>query len=123
MPDVSDSSTTSSADLGLTAAELEAVAALLAYREREEIAAELAAEAGVSATVAAAGAISAEAISAAARVSDRAFKLIVDYETGGKSGLSRAVRSGRRDPRESRSVSDTISVMWDWMNSAAIGPP
>jgi hypothetical protein len=111
MPDVSDSSTTSSADLGLTAAELDAVAALLAYREREEIAAELAVEAGVSATVAAAGAISAEAISAAARVSDRAFKLIVDYETGGKAYYERVIKSRPIWPKGSSGI--TIGFGYD----------
>ena len=70
------------AGLGLAQRDIDNVGAMLGYREREELDPQVAA--AVSAGVAATGDPSPAAIAAAARVSDRAFKLIVDYETGGK---------------------------------------
>ncbi|WP_315837678.1 peptidoglycan-binding protein [Bradyrhizobium prioriisuperbiae] len=107
---MSDGSTASPDDhLGLSAAELDAVTALLAYREREEIAAE-AAVADLS-TVTVAADLPQAAIEAAARVSDRAFQLIVNYETGGKPYYERVIKSRPIWPKASSGI--TIGFGYD----------
>lgn len=107
---MSDGSTTSLEDhLGLSAAELDAVAALLAYRERDQVAAEAAAADMSTITVAAE--LSQAAIDAAARVSDRAFQLIVNYETGGKSYYERVIKSRPIWPKASSGI--TIGFGYD----------
>lgn len=95
-------------NLGLSAAEIESVITALGYREREEIAAEAAAEIGAAA---AAPPPSAQAVTAAARVSDRAFKLIVDYETGGKAFYEQVIKSRPIWPREASGI--TIGFGYD----------
>jgi hypothetical protein len=98
-------------NLGLDASDIESVIAALGYREREEIAAEAAAEAGAMATIAAAGEPSAEAVAAAERVSERAFKLIVDYETGGRAFYERIIKSRPIWPKEASGI--TIGFGYD----------
>ena len=94
-------------NLGLSVAEIESVITALGYREQEEIAAEAAVEIGA----AAAAAPSAQAVTAAARVSDRAFKLIVDYETGGKAFYEQVIKSRPIWPREASGI--TIGFGYD----------
>ena len=94
-------------NLGLVAAEIESVITALSYREREEVIAEAATEIG--ATVAAAP--SAQAIAAAERVSAKAFKLIVDYETGGKAFYEQVIKQRPIWPKEASGI--TIGFGYD----------
>ena len=94
-------------NLGLVETEIEGVIAALGYREREEIAAEAAAEIGATA----AAAPSALAIAAAERVSDKAFKLIVDYETGGRAFYERVIKQRPIWPKEASGI--TIGFGYD----------
>ncbi len=94
-------------NLGLVEAEIEGVIAALGYREREEIATEAAAEIGATATAAP----SSLAIAAAERVSDKAFKLIVDYETGGRGFYERVIKQRPIWPKEASGI--TIGFGYD----------
>lgn len=97
------------AALGASSDEIDAVVAMLAYREREELAAEDA-SAAPTAGVLSAGA-SAQASAAAARVSVAAFKLIVDYETGGRAFYENVIKSRPIWPKASSGV--TIGFGYD----------
>lgn len=95
--------------LGISAAELEQLEALLAYRERQELELEdLALEAGVSAS---ASGPSEAANAAANRVSATAFKLIVDYETGGRSYYDNIIKKRPIWPKASSGI--TIGFGYD----------
>ncbi|OEO33123.1 hypothetical protein VW23_008140 [Devosia insulae DS-56] len=101
--------TVSAAALGTSEGHFEEFEALLAYREREleEVELEnLAPEASVLAT-----APSAEAIAAAARVSAAAFKLIVDYETGGRAFYDTVIKKRPIWPKGSSGI--TIGFGYD----------
>jgi hypothetical protein len=94
-------------NIGLTPTEIESVIATLGYREREEVAAETAVEFGP----AVAAAPSEQALAAAARVSDKAFKLIVDYETGGRAFYENIIKSRPIWPKAASGV--TIGFGYD----------
>jgi GH24 family phage-related lysozyme (muramidase) len=101
--------TVSAAALGTSEGHFEAFEALLAYREREleEVEPEnLAPEASVLAS-----APSADAIAAAARVSAAAFKLIVDYETGGRAFYDTVIKKRPIWPKGSSGI--TIGFGYD----------
>jgi len=97
------------APLGLAQKDIDNVGAMLGYREREELDPQGAAT--VSAGAATAGDPSPAAIAAAARVSDRAFKLIVDYETGGKPFYESIIKSRPIWPKASSGI--TIGFGYD----------
>ena len=92
---------------GVSAQVIEAIEALLAYREREEVEA--------SDTEASAESLSPEpsptAVAAAARVSARAYKLIVEYETGGRAYYDRVIKSRPIWPKASSGI--TIGFGYD----------
>ncbi len=102
------SSETESASLGINAAELADLEANLAYREQEEWFAE---EIATAESPAEARAGAPEAIAAAGRVSQPAFKLIVDYETGGKAYYEQTIRSRPIWPKASSGI--TIGFGYD----------
>ena len=94
-------------NLGLVAAEIDSVITALSYREREEVIAEAAADIGASAEAVP----SAQAIAAAGRVSDKAFKLIVDYETGGRAFYEQVIKQRPIWPKEASGI--TIGFGYD----------
>ncbi|MEY9136500.1 hypothetical protein ACVMII_005397 [Bradyrhizobium diazoefficiens] len=94
-------------NFGLVASEIENVVTALGYREREEIGAEVAAEIGT--TVEAIP--SEQAIAAAQRVSEKAFGLIVDYETGGRAFYEQVIKSRPIWPKEASGI--TIGFGYD----------
>ncbi len=97
------------AALGANSDEIDAIMATLAYREREELgAAGALREPAVGARSAGAGA---QAVAAAGRVSDAAFKLIVDYETGGRGFYENVIKSRPIWPKASSGV--TIGFGYD----------
>lgn len=83
--------------------EIDSVIAALGYREREEVAAEFG--------PAIAAEPSQQAIDTAARVSDKAFTLIVDYETGGRAFYDKVIRSRPIWPKAASGV--TIGFGYD----------
>jgi hypothetical protein len=93
--------------IGLTPMEVEGVIAALGYREREETAAEDATEFGP----AVAAAPSEQAVAASARVSEKAFNLIVDYETGGRAFYEHVIKSRPIWPKAASGV--TIGFGYD----------
>ncbi len=99
----------SAAALGTSEGQSEAFEALLAYRERQEVELEeLGTEPGVSVL---ATAPSADAIAAAKRVSPTAFKLIVDYETGGRAFYDTVIKQRPIWPKGSSGI--TIGFGYD----------
>jgi GH24 family phage-related lysozyme (muramidase) len=96
--------------LGFSKQELEQIEAVLAYREREEVAAQEEG-AGAVAMATGAGTPTPEAIIAAGRVSDRSFKLIVEHETGGKAYYERIMRSRAVWPKAASGI--TIGFGYD----------
>lgn len=105
--DTLDLSASDIGKLGIAASDIDAVEAMLAYREREEL--DPAALAEIGAAIAAEP--SAAAIAAAARVSERAFKLIVDYETGGRAFYENVIKSRPIWPKEASGI--TIGFGYD----------
>ncbi|MDQ0512157.1 hypothetical protein [Ancylobacter amanitiformis] len=97
---------------GLSTAEITATEALLGYRERDAFDAAERAEGGDEALVGVLATVpSPAALAAAARVSGRAFRLIVDYETGGRSYYERIIKSRPIWPKASSGV--TIGFGYD----------
>jgi len=99
--------TMSAAELGASKEQYEAFEALLAYRELEEVVLE---DIGPEASVLAA-APSAEGIAAAKRVSAAAFKMIVDYETGGRAFYDNVIKQRPIWPKGSSGI--TIGFGYD----------
>lgn len=97
------------APLGMSSVEVDQIEALLAYREREETEAE-APSTDPSATILA-STPSQQAMDAAARVSSRAFKLIVEYETGGRPYYERVLKNRPIWPKASSGI--TIGFGYD----------
>ncbi|ESZ10164.1 hypothetical protein [Mesorhizobium sp. L48C026A00] len=93
--------------LGLSNTEAEGFEAMLADREQEEVTLEM--EAADDSLIVAGA--SADGAVAAARVSDASFKLIVDYETGGKAFYELVIKSRPIWPKEASGV--TIGFGYD----------
>lgn len=100
---------TSAAALGTSEGQSEAFEALLGYRERQEI--ELEELGGELEASVLAAAPSAEAMAAAARVSAAAFKMIVDYETGGRAFYDTVIKKRPIWPKGSSGI--TIGFGYD----------
>lgn len=100
---------TSVTALGTSEGQSEAFEALLAYREQQEIELEELGMVPEAAVLAAAP--SAEAMAAAKRVSAAAFKMIVDYETGGRAFYDNVIKQRPIWPKGSSGV--TIGFGYD----------
>jgi hypothetical protein len=93
---------------GMSETEAEGFEATLGYREREEIALD---EQPTADDLTAAPAAAANADAAAARVSPPAFRLIVDYETGGRAFYESVIKSRPIWPKEASGI--TIGCGYD----------
>jgi hypothetical protein len=91
----------------LIGTEIESVFTALGYREREEVIAERARDFDAAAEAVP----SAQAVEAATRVSDKAFKLIVDYETGGRAFYEQVIKQRPIWPKEASGI--TIGFGYD----------
>jgi GH24 family phage-related lysozyme (muramidase) len=101
--------TMSAAALGTSEGQSEAFEALLAYREQQEVELE---ELGATPEVSVlAAAPSQAAIEAARRVSAAAFKMIVDYETGGRAFYDNVIKQRPIWPKGSSGI--TIGFGYD----------